>query len=83
MEIFDSLISTGQERLQAAADLDFFAKFGTRQSPAAQQARAYYLFGLGYLGKGQTAEAKRAFEAALQVNVAHLGARKMLEGMGK
>jgi tetratricopeptide (TPR) repeat protein len=83
MEIFDSLISTGRERLQAAADLDFFAKFGTKQSPAAQQARAYYLTGLGHLGKGQTVEAQRAFEAALQVNVAHLGARKMLEGLGK
>jgi tetratricopeptide (TPR) repeat protein len=83
IEIFDRLISTGQERLQAAADLDFFAKFGTRQSPAAQKARAYYLIGLGHLGKGQTAEANKAFEAALQVNVAHLGARKMLEGIRK
>jgi hypothetical protein len=76
-----AVLRYGRERLQAASGLDFFAKFGTRQSPAMQKARAHYLLGLGYLGKGQRAEAKTEFEAALRENVAHLGAKTMLAEM--
>ncbi|MFI5380109.1 MAG: DUF5107 domain-containing protein [Tepidisphaerales bacterium] len=75
---FDELIGYGTERLQAGSDVDFFAKFGGRQSIASQKTRAHYLLGLGYLGKGKPAEAKKEFEAALQLNVSHLGARTML-----
>jgi tetratricopeptide (TPR) repeat protein len=78
---FDELINYGTQRLQGGSDLDFFAKFGTRQSVAAQKARAHYLVGLGHLGKGQGADAKKAFEAALELNASHLGARTMLAAL--
>jgi len=76
--IFDELIRLGQDRMQAADDLDFFAKFGTRQSPAVRKADAHWLTGLGLLGKGQPVEARKQFEAALQARNSHLGARVML-----
>jgi tetratricopeptide (TPR) repeat protein len=77
-QLFDELVRIGQERLHAAGELDFFAKFGTRQSSAVRKADAYYLVGLGLLGKGQLAEARKQFEAALQAHASHLGARVML-----
>jgi hypothetical protein len=76
--LFDDLIRMGQERLLAAGELDFFAKFGTRQSPAVRKADAYWLVGLGLLGKGQLAEARKQFAAAVQSHASHLGARVML-----
>ena len=76
-ELLEGLIRHGRERVQAVGELDFFAKFGTRQSPAAQQARAHWLIGLGQLGQGRNAEAQSEFAAALKNNRAHLGARTM------
>ncbi len=70
--LFDELIRIGQERLHAAGELDFFAKFGTRQSPSVRKAEAYWLVGLGHLGKGHVAEARKQFEAALQAHASHL-----------
>ncbi len=75
---FDELVSYGTTRLQTGSDVDFFAKFGARQSVAAQKTQAHYLLGLGYLGKGKKAEARKELEAALQLNLSHLGARTML-----
>jgi len=76
--LFDELVRLGQERLQAADELDFFAKFGTRQTPAVRKADAHWLVGLGLLGKGQPIVARKEFEAALQSRSSHLGARAML-----
>ncbi|MGO9112020.1 MAG: DUF5107 domain-containing protein [Thermoguttaceae bacterium] len=76
--LFDELIRAGQDRLRREGNLDFFAKFGTRESPAKRKADAYWLMGLGLMGKGQIAEARKQFEAALQSQASHLGARVLL-----
>lgn len=76
--VFDELISYATKRLEAGSDMDFFEKFGGRESVASQKAMAHYLLGLGHLGKGRKAEAREQFEAALRLNVSHLGARTML-----
>jgi tetratricopeptide (TPR) repeat protein len=76
--LFDGLIRLGQERLRATDGLDFFAKFGAQQSAAARKADAYWFKGLGLLGKGRRNEAREQFEAALQSNASHLGARTMM-----
>ena len=76
--LFDELVRMGQERLRGAGELDFFAKFGTQQSAAVRKADAYWLVGLGLLGKGQLVEARKQFEMALQSHASHLGARVML-----
>ncbi|MGE5608882.1 MAG: DUF5107 domain-containing protein [Bacillota bacterium] len=82
-QIFNDLIRTGQDRLKATEGMDFFAKFGTRQSATAQRANAHYQIGLGHLGKREFPEAKEQFESALKLNAAHLGARTMLATLAR
>jgi tetratricopeptide (TPR) repeat protein len=75
---FDDLIAMGDKALAAGGDIDYFAKFGQRRSSRFRLADAHYLIGLGNLGKGETAKAKVEFEAALGLNVNHLGATSQL-----
>ena len=75
---FDDLIATGDKALTAPSDVDYFAKFGQKQSSRLRLADAHYLIGLGNLGKGETAKARDEFQAALKLNVNHLGATTQL-----
>jgi tetratricopeptide (TPR) repeat protein len=76
---FEELIRGAERRLQAAPAMDFFEKFGEKQSAAIQNAQAHFLLGLGYQGKGQKAEARAEFEKALDLNICHVGAARQLE----
>jgi tetratricopeptide (TPR) repeat protein len=78
--LFDELVQAGKE-LEARADLDYFAKFGEKQSDTERLTRAHYLQGLGYVGKGQTESGKREFQKVLAVNASHLGARARLAAL--
>jgi tetratricopeptide (TPR) repeat protein len=75
---FDDLIAMGGKALAADSDLDYFAKFGQKRSSRLRLADAHYLIGLGNLGKGETARARNEFQAALKLNVNHLGATTQL-----
>ena len=68
---------TGEE-IEAGSAFDYFAKFGEKPSDAVRLTQIHYLAGLGFLGKGQDAEAKAEFEKVLAMNVNHLGARTQL-----
>jgi len=81
-KIFDGLIRFAGERLKSAPAMDFFEKFGEKQSAMAQSAQSHYLLGLGYLGKGQKAEARAEFEKALELNSGLTGASRMLKKNG-
>ena len=72
--IFEGLVRQGESSLGAAAQPDYFAKFGERQSERVRQAQAHYVIGLGRLGLGQGAEATAAFGKVLMLHPAHLGA---------
>ena len=76
--IFDQLIATGQQRLTEGAGIDFFAKFGEQETKEAHMADAHYIMGLGYLGNGQTDEAKAQFARTIELNVNHLWAGAQL-----
>ncbi len=76
--IFEGLIDLGKQRLQAATALDFFAKFGERQSEMRRRAQAHYLLGLGYLGRGDEEEARTQFKKSLEMNLNHLWAKQQL-----
>ncbi len=78
--LFDELVQAGKE-LEARVDLDYFAKFGDKQSDTERLARAHYLQGLGFLGKGQTESGKREFQKVLAINASHLGARGRLAAL--
>ena len=77
--IFEELLDRGRKDLEAASSVDYFAKFGEKQSERARKARAHYLIGLGYEGQGKKAEAVAEFKAVLDLDVGHLGARTHLE----
>ena len=76
--IFLGLMRFAQGRLEAAGDMDFFAKFGERQSAVNRRAQAHYLLGLSYLGSEDKARAKSEFEKALELNINHLWAKHYL-----
>ncbi len=78
LEIFDGLITAAEDKLKNRSDMDFFAKFGEKQSDQLRKANAYYLLGLGYMGKEQRLEAKEAFEEVLRLNINHIGAKDHL-----
>jgi tetratricopeptide (TPR) repeat protein len=79
---FDDLIASGTKALAAGAEVDYFAKFGERGSGRLRLADAHFLIGLGNLGKGETAKAREEFQAALKLNVNHLGATAQLASAG-
>ncbi|MBA7692194.1 hypothetical protein ES703_100756 [subsurface metagenome] len=58
--------------------MDFFAKFGERQSAMRRKANAHYLIGLGYLGKENKSEARVQFQKAMELNINHLWAKQQL-----
>jgi len=80
IQVFDEMIATGEKALAAGSATDYFAKFGQQRSRRFRLADAHYLIGLGHLGKGDAAKAKAEFQAALELNVNHLGATTQLEG---
>jgi len=77
-QIFNKLIKNGQDMLKESITMDFFAKFGERETKEARMASAHYIIGLGYLGSGMKKKAKEEFEKALDLNVNHLWARVKL-----
>jgi tetratricopeptide (TPR) repeat protein len=64
-ETFAGLIAFAQENLAKSPSLDYFAKFGERESALRREARYHYLLGLGLLGSGHEADAKAEFQKAL------------------
>ncbi len=78
--IFERLIAYGTQHLDDAVTMDYFAvslpDFLVFDQDLSQQNRIYchYLIGLGELGLGHHPQAKAAFDAALSLNAAHVGA---------
>lgn len=79
--IYQKLIDLGKERLEASTSLDFFVKFGEKQSAAKRYAQAHYLLGLGYLGQGNTEKARTEFKEALDLNINHVWAKYFLDSL--
>jgi tetratricopeptide (TPR) repeat protein len=77
-EIFDALVAEGQKRLDEGTAVDFFAKFGERESQSAYVARAHYIMGLGHAGNGDAQQARAHFTEALKANPNDLWARLQL-----
>jgi len=75
-------VRNGREFLDSPVPVDFFAKFGVQPSLAARKADGHFQIGLGLLGQGKPAEAKRELEQAIRLDVDHLGARTHLAAVG-
>jgi Tfp pilus assembly protein PilF len=76
--LFNGLMQYAKARLEATADMDFFAKFGESQSAVNRKAQAHYLMGLSFLGHGDRAKARTEFEKALELNINHIWAKHYL-----
>lgn len=72
--IFQGLIELGENRLESK-EVDFFAKFGEKETPEDKAANAWHLIGLGYLGMEEPDQARKAFEKAVDLNINHVWAR--------
>ena len=77
--IFDRLVEEGSRQLKSDSGADFFAKFGEQETRQARKAAAHFTRGLGWLGKGQAAEAREAFAQAVQLNASQVWAKHQLE----
>ena len=74
--------AAAEERLKSAPAMDFFEKFGEKQSAAAGKAQANYLGGLASLGLGDPADAAVHFKAALAADPNFAAAARALNKMG-
>jgi tetratricopeptide (TPR) repeat protein len=79
LRVFADLADRARQALAAAPSLDFFEKFGERQSARTRQANLHFLSGLGLLGSGKSEEARAAFEKAASLDPGHLEARRFLK----
>jgi tetratricopeptide (TPR) repeat protein len=76
--LFDALIADGNREIESGGTVDFFAKFGERESKAVQVAQAHYLVALGRIGLGEIAGGIEELNAALKINPNHLWAQAEL-----
>jgi tetratricopeptide (TPR) repeat protein len=72
----DGLVKGARDALAASPSMDFFEKFGERQSARSRQANLHFLAGLGLLGLGREAEAAAEFGRALALDPGHVEARR-------
>jgi tetratricopeptide (TPR) repeat protein len=77
-EIFDGLIELGKQRLDIP-DIDFFAKFGERETADDRKSEAHYLIGLGYVGRDLKKDAQTQFAEAVRLNINHIWATEYLK----
>ncbi len=77
---FERLVAHGTAEIAASASVDYFAKFGEKQSERERAAQAHYVLGLGYRGQGKEAEALAELRKAQELVPNHLGATTELAG---
>jgi tetratricopeptide (TPR) repeat protein len=74
-DLFNSLIATGERRINQGSEIDFFAKFGEREARNQQLSNAYLLKGLGYKGLGKMDEADLNLKKAVDLSASNLWAK--------
>jgi tetratricopeptide (TPR) repeat protein len=80
-EVFESMVRAGESELAAEGGMDFFAKFGQKESRDVRIAHARYVRGLGYLGQGDLKRARKDFAEAVSLNPNHIWAKVGLEAL--
>ena len=71
IRIFSELQRVGEAQVKQSSGLEYFAKFGERQSGFSRMAQLHYCIGLGALGLGDRPKAATEFALALQLNPNH------------
>jgi len=78
-KIFNEIIKYAEDRLEKGTDIDFFAKFGERQSQQKKLSNYHYILGLGFLGKNEKEIAKKEFEKSIELDINHIWAQNELD----
>ena len=78
-QIFRSLITEGDKRMDTNTEVDFFAKFGEREAKQVQISNAYLLKGLGYKGLGDKKSANENLKKAVELSASNLYANVEFE----
>jgi len=78
-KLFEDLIRLGEKKLVQLDEIDFFSKFGEGESKQKRQASAYFIKGLGYLGKGLKKQAGELFQKVIQLDTGHIWAKEFYE----
>jgi hypothetical protein len=81
VESFRSIIAEGEKQIgqSTSHDVDFFAKFGTKEAENARLSSAYLLKGLGLKGLGETAQARENLSKAVELSNSNLYALTELQ----
>ncbi len=80
-KLFKALIEEGNNRMNNESEIDFFAKFGERESAKNRISNANLLVGLGLKGLGKNKEAKEKLQKAVELSVSNLWAGVELKGL--
>ena len=78
-EYFNALISEGDKQIKQGSEVDFFAKFGERESENVRLSNAYLLKGLGYKGLGDKTAANENLKKAVELSASNLYAKVEME----
>jgi tetratricopeptide (TPR) repeat protein len=78
-EYFNALITEGDKQIKQGSEVDFFAKFGERESENARLSNAYLLKGLGYKGLGDKTAANENLKKAVNLSASNLYAKVEME----
>jgi tetratricopeptide (TPR) repeat protein len=73
-ELFNSLITEGDKKMNKDSDIDFFAKFGEREADNVRLSNAYMLKGLGSKGLGDSKSAAQNLSKAVELSASNLWA---------
>lgn len=77
---FKGLVEEGDKRIRKGTEVDFFAKFGEKESAKVQLSNAYLLKGIGYKGLDDRAKADENLQKAVDLSVSNLWANIELKG---
>lgn len=80
-EIFSALAEEGRKLMEQGSAVDFFAKFGEKESANVQLSNAYLLMGLGSKGLNESAEAGKYLQKAVALSASNLWAAVELQSM--
>jgi tetratricopeptide (TPR) repeat protein len=72
---FREMIKAGEDRIKKGTEVDFFAKFGERETENVRLSNAYLLKGLGYKGLGDKKSADENLNKAVELSVSNLYAK--------
>ena len=80
-EIFKALDAEGTKRMTKESEVDFFAKFGEKETENVRLSNAYLLKGLGARGLGDEKTATENLRKAVELSASNLWANVELQGL--